>query len=70
MVRSHKLLLHRLAVASGGHQPTSGGAMARHDAATTLRDYAHVIAELDPTDRTPAVSCIQAARKAVPVTSP
>ena len=44
--------------------------MARHDAATTLRDYAHVIAELDPTDRTPAVSCIQAARKAVPVTSP
>jgi hypothetical protein len=38
-----------------------------HDVATLFRSYARVIAELDPTDRTPATERIEAARKSLRV---
>jgi integrase len=52
-----------------GVNPVQVAAWLGHDTATLLKDYARVIAELDPADKTPAATRITAARRSAQVTS-
>ena len=48
-----------------GVNPVQIAAWLGHNVSKTLKTYAHVLAEFDPTDRTPASDVIETARKAV-----
>jgi len=48
-----------------GTNPVQVAQWLGHNVSETFKTYAHVLAELDPTDRTPATKVIEAARKVV-----